>query len=260
MSAAKVEPESGPRPTPSTLLLLALLLAPLAPIHKALPAIALVLASVSAIGPYRSNAQSQARLAVFVGVLSLCSLFEVPYGIWIGVLVLGLASRRWKALAPRVGWLPQGRTSGGALLLSVATIVIAAAALTLWAASVDGFSDSTQELADAAADLPILVLILGTVGFVVINAVAEEIAYRGLAYEVATTAYSVPVAIAVQGVAFGAAHIAGFPAGALGVVLAAVYGIALGVLRHMTNGLRLPVLVHIAADSTIAVLFFTIVR
>jgi uncharacterized protein len=58
-----------------------------------------------------------------------------------------------------------------------------------------------------------------------------------------------------QAVAFGALHVAGFPAGAIGVVIAAGYGLVLGTLRMITGGLRYPIVAHVCADLTIAAWF-----
>ena len=137
-------------------------------------------------------------------------------------------------------------------------MVAAAVVLTVWALNTRSFGESTEELVASVRDLPLLVLVIGGVGFVAINAVAEEIAYRGFAYEAAINTLPPVAAIAVQGAAFGAVHIAGFPAGLLGVALATAYGVSLGALRYMTGGMSLPILVHIAADATIATLFITV--
>ena len=243
----------------ASLALVALLLVPLASISRVLPAAALAIALAVIWSGRQSAAWPETRLALFVAVFAVCSLTGIPYAIWIGVIVLFGAARLWTALAPPGGWVPGGERTRPAILFSGLIVVVAGVALTLWAATADSFADATEDLADAAADLPIAVLAVGAVGFVVINAVAEEIAYRGVAYEVAAGAFRTVPAIAIQGVAFGLAHIEGFPAGTTGVVLATLYGLSLGVVRHMTGGLRLPILVHIAADATIAVLFFTIV-
>ena len=57
--------------------------------------------------------------------------------------------------------------------------------------------------------------------------------------------------VGIQALSFGVAHIQGFPRGALGVALAAVYGLLLGVLRLRAGGLLAPVLAHIGADAVI---------
>jgi uncharacterized protein len=61
-------------------------------------------------------------------------------------------------------------------------------------------------------------------------------------------------AIFVQALSFGAQHVHGFPRGAAGVVLASVWAIGLGMLRRRAGGLLAPILAHIVADATIAVI------
>jgi membrane protease YdiL (CAAX protease family) len=46
----------------------------------------------------------------------------------------------------------------------------------------------------------------------------------------------------------------GFPAGAEGVALSFLYGLALGVIRLMTGGLWVAVIAHVATNATIAAL------
>ena len=57
-----------------------------------------------------------------------------------------------------------------------------------------------------------------------------------------------------QAVAFGTLHVAGFPSGLAGVGLTFGYGVVIGVMRHVSGGLRFPVLAHMTADAAIAVL------
>lgn len=92
------------------------------------------------------------------------------------------------------------------------------------------------------------------VAFVVVNAVTEEVAYRGIAFKAATRAFPPAGAILLPAVAFASSHLSGFPAGAVGVVPSFTYGVALGAIRHLTGGLKFGVLAHMAADATIAFL------
>ncbi len=58
-------------------------------------------------------------------------------------------------------------------------------------------------------------------------------------------------AVLAQAVAFGVIHAQGFPRGVVGMVMASIYGLMLGVLRLRARGLAAPVLAHICADATI---------
>ena len=58
----------------------------------------------------------------------------------------------------------------------------------------------------------------------------------------------------MQGVIFGIVHAQGFPNGVMGIVMASIYGIMVGWLRHLSRGMLWPVVAHIFADATIFLL------
>ena len=58
----------------------------------------------------------------------------------------------------------------------------------------------------------------------------------------------------MQALVFGAAHWAGFPSGWVGVLMAAAWGWALGVIRVRSGGMLLCYLVHVGANAVIGVL------
>ena len=81
--------------------------------------------------------------------------------------------------------------------------------------------------------------------------------FLGSLYAVTTSGRT---AVLVQAAAFGLLHLSGFPGGAVGVGLAAVYGVMLGVLRRRAGGLLAPYVAHVAADLTVFVLLLTWMR
>ena len=144
-----------------------------------------------------------------------------------------------------------GRWSGGrhwALLLAAPIGIL------LWFRSSDQIPEMTAELMDLARDLPTAGLVLAGVTFVTVNSVIEEMGYRGIAFEGASSIASPPLAIVSQAVAFGTFHVSGIPTGGPGVVLAFTYGLALGWIRHMSGGLLFPIVAHIVADAAILTL------
>jgi membrane protease YdiL (CAAX protease family) len=50
---------------------------------------------------------------------------------------------------------------------------------------------------------------------------------------------------------FGIGHLGGYPPGLLGALLATLYGVALGLLRHFSKGIGAAVVAHVFADATI---------
>jgi membrane protease YdiL (CAAX protease family) len=56
----------------------------------------------------------------------------------------------------------------------------------------------------------------------------------------------------LQALAFGAIHIRGFPRGWLGVGLACIYGLLMGVIRRRAGGMFAPWIAHVFTDVVIA--------
>ena len=97
--------------------------------------------------------------------------------------------------------------------------------------------------------------IVGTaIVFPLLNAALEEIVFRGLLFDSVGALWGNMVAVAVSAAFFGSGHMQGYPSGALGAVLAGLFGLATGWLRMTTGGIGLCWLVHIAADATIFIL------
>lgn len=94
-------------------------------------------------------------------------------------------------------------------------------------------------------------LLLAGAVFCTINAVAEELIFRGILWEVIAREWGQATALVVTSGLFGLVHLHGYPPGPTGAVLAGLYAIALGILRWWTGGLGLAIACHIAADATI---------
>jgi uncharacterized protein len=187
-------------------------------------------------------------------LILLTGLTGLPFGIWLVVGLMWLASRRVVFLQPEGGWLPLGHATLLAWVLTGVVVVLAGVGLTVWALTTEQFGESTLELVEVARGLSPVLLVLAMMVFVLLNAVTEELAYRGVAFEAAAGAFSPGLAVLLQALAFGTLHVAGFPAGSMGVGLAFGYGLVLGTIRHLTSGLRAPIIAHMAADATIALL------
>ncbi len=144
----------------------------------------------------------------------------------------------------------------GILWLAALTVVVAAAALVGWQHLTGGGVPATYTSIVARTPMPVLVP-LG-IAFVIVNAAAEEVAFRGIFLNtLQASGMSPAAAIAVQALSFGALHLHGFPSGAIGATLAGFYGVTLGVIRLRSRGLLLPWITHVAADATIVVLVLT---
>ena len=235
--------------------LLALTLVPLGQVFLFVGIVGGVLAAVvMAIGVKRAD-RGAVRLAAMTLLLALVGSIGLPFGIWFAVAGIWLWSRAVPEIAPARGWLPAGTSSPMLWWLTAAIVLIAGFGLTMWSQIVsDPGQGTTGQLIDAARTVPAWAVALFVIVFVPVNAVTEEVAYRGIAFESATTFLPAIPAIVAQAVAFGTLHLAGFPSGLAGVGLTFGYGVVIGVMRHVSGGLRFPVLAHMAADAAIAVL------
>jgi membrane protease YdiL (CAAX protease family) len=87
--------------------------------------------------------------------------------------------------------------------------------------------------------------------FSVLNASFEEWTFRVVLYDAVKAWWGKWSALLATAVLFGAGHLAGYPPGIVGAVLAGFYGLALGWVRMETGGIGLPLAAHIVADATI---------
>lgn len=258
MAQASEAPKSGREPkarlgirSTRGLALVGLALVPLGEANIGLGALGGIVATITVVMGIQRGDGPTVRVASMSLLLAVIGLLGVPLGIWVVIGVMWLASRWVPAFEPGAGWLPRGRSTPLTWLLTGMTVAAAGTGLALWARWTDDFGQSTMEMVAAARRLPALTLVFAVIVFVIVNAVTEEVAYRGIAFEAAAI-FPPIAAVAAQAVAFGTLHIAGFPAGAVGVGLAFAYGLMLGILRHLSGGLRLPVIAHMGADATIA--------
>ena len=68
----------------------------------------------------------------------------------------------------------------------------------------------------------------------------------------------IKIIIILQAIVFAVAHLWGVPNGIIGMFLAFIYGIFLGVMRYLARGLLMPIVTHIAADMTIFIILLDI--
>jgi membrane protease YdiL (CAAX protease family) len=157
-----------------------------------------------------------------------------------------------------VGWLARGQIDRRTAGSMVVAMVIPAIALTGWFFLVH--PNVEGELAQIPS-MSVPLLALGGLVFAAGNALMEEFIWRGVLMEALDSAFGPgSLSIVLQGASFGVAHYGGFPRGALGVSMATVYGIMIGVIRRRSRGLMAPFVTHIVADVVIFVLILTVIR
>ena len=146
-------------------------------------------------------------------------------------------------------WLLRGRASPATWLLFAITIPLAAGALIVWANLVQ---PDLRIYADMIPGDTLGIVLAAAIVFAVFNAIAEEVVFRGVLWQaLADTGLGSSAVLIIQAVAFGILHFGGVPSGVAGIVLATIYGLALGGIRYLSRGLLMPVVVHIFADLTI---------
>jgi membrane protease YdiL (CAAX protease family) len=166
----------------------------------------------------------------------------VPLGAYL-VLVAALGPLR-----RTVRWNRVGRLGGAVLAATGAISAVSAAALLLYDAV---FRPDLEPLSrQLPLGLPLPVPVTGLL-FAVVNALLEEVIFRGVLQDALAARVGTAGAVVLQAVAFGVGHAHGYPPGTVGIGLAMVYGILLGALRHRAGGLLAPWLAHVCADATI---------
>jgi hypothetical protein len=166
--------------------------------------------------------------------------------------IAAILGRRFRTLRPLTK-LPRGSLDRDVRWMVAAVVVVAAAGIATWvaAAGPDAYSEGTRLAVRQARAQPIWIVAPVGVLFAVANAGAEEAFFRGAFMGGLTDSVGLSAALPIQALSFGLLHLGGFPSGFVGVVLAAAYGVMLGLLRIRARGLLAPWMAHALADLAI---------
>jgi membrane protease YdiL (CAAX protease family) len=211
--------------------------------------------------------QRRAPGASSLGLLFVTCLALALTGIGPQQVVFGLAFAVYAVVASRVPWfreatrwLSVGHLDGRLVALSAAFAVISGVTLLLW------YVTARPDLADLARtfvpDWPLWSLVPAALVFSIVNAAAEEAAYRGVVFGALQKArITARVALVLQAVASAALHFrGGFPRGVVGVGLTFAYGLVLGELCRRAGGLVVPFITHVLTDLVIVTIVLALVR
>jgi CAAX protease family protein len=148
-------------------------------------------------------------------------------------------------------WARWGSFDATVCFLSLAAWLLAAAALLSWYLLLHpNIADILEAFVPAQ---PLGLLIAGGLVFSMVNAAVEEGAYRGVILHALDRSLGPGfAALLLQALAFGAIHIRGFPRGWVGVGLACIYGLLMGVIRRRAGGMFAPWIAHVFTDVVIA--------
>jgi membrane protease YdiL (CAAX protease family) len=176
-----------------------------------------------------------------------------PYLLLIPLLCYSVPVLVVPNLRSAIGYLHIGRFDRHVKLLALCFIFVPAIALFIWYRAIG--PDLAVHLAHVPA-MPIWMLPFAGLGFALGNAAVEEFAYRGIILQSLESAAGPGIlSLLTQAWLFGALHYReGFPNGAWGVAMTAVYGIMLGVVRRRSQGMLAPWVVHVFADCVIFII------
>jgi len=258
---SRVQPDSKGRNTSVSLtLLLFFAVFPLLQsrlLWAVLASVALGLTCASVRWRAQANMHLGALTCLLLGTLSLFGSMKFwPLApILAGATYLVIAKRAavFGGLPP---WFGRGRLDRSIWLLIGASVLISSTALVLWFVLLE--PDYSDMLRTLFPKLPAALLFAGVVVFAMMNAALEEFMYRGVAMgalDATLGAGTVPVLL--QAAVFGIVHIGGFPRGAVGVALATIYGLMMGVLRRRSAGMLAPWIAHVCTDVSIGLLLLS---
>jgi uncharacterized protein len=189
---------------------------------------------------------------ILFGLLVITALIPAlrpwPLYLFVPVSVYGLVVYWLPPLRQTTGWFGFGQLS---FFVGLVTAVLLAATVTALLVFQELFKPNLDRLLkNLPLWLPGHILVVVAVASA-LNALLEEVVFRGVFLDALGSLFGVPRAILFQGLVFGLAHFEGYPPGPVGVALAAIFGVAMGALRYFSGSLFAPWIVHTAADATI---------
>lgn len=181
----------------------------------------------------------------------LSFLYIVPIVLYAAVVRFAPSIRR------ETTWLTWGAVTPRLVAGALAVVVVSGAALVGWYWLV---RPDIAAFTRFIPEWPLPLLLLGGLGFAVLNGIVEEVIFRGIVWDGVAALVPVPAALlAVQAVFFGTAHFWGVPSGIIGAVLATVYGVMLGIIRQRSGGLGMAIVTHVFADLVIFCILLDII-
>ncbi len=188
------------------------------------------------------------------------ALCKWPFILLVPVLLYFSLMLPVRRLRSSLLWLHPGRFRGDVILLVFATALISGFGLYLWHR---WMAPDISFHIGAMPSMPVWVFPFAGLAFALGNAAVEEIVFRGAVMQATDSAVGAgSTSVLIQGWLFGAMHyLRGFPNGLWGVIMAAVYGIMLGVVRRRSAGMLAPWLSHFFADIVIfSILAFIVLK
>jgi hypothetical protein len=177
----------------------------------------------------------------------------------LGVVVCVVTVQKIEWLQAARSWLRIGSFNSQDKILATISVLVSSAGLLGWyLLSTPNLSDIVDMFVPKA---PLGILLIGAFLFSMVNAAVEECVYRGALLPALDNVLGQGLAsLLLQAIAFGALHIHGFPRGTVGVLLATIYGVMMGIIRRKSGGVLAPWVAHVLTDLVIVAVVLTIAR
>lgn len=233
--------------------LLALALGPVLPDRQAVLGGAGGVVLLSALASGVPGSRFSRVAAAVAGALCLYWGLAREWFVWPAYLLAPLAAAGLLAWAAGFGGdlraaLAKGRLARTEWVLIGGIACVSALALVAWTVLLK--PDLSRQIALLPA-WPLPALVGAGLAFSVINALLEEVVWRGILQTWLHAIVGPALAVVIQALSFGASHYGGFPSGFAGMGLAFIYGLMIGALALRSRGLLAPIIAHIAADAVI---------
>ncbi len=198
------------------------------------------------------------HLCLFLNLFVAMIFLRIPYSQVVFALMIGiylLIVATVPDLRAGLRFFRWGNFGREAWLLCIGSGMLSGTALLGW--FVLTRPDFSVLIRNFLPNLPLPALIFGGIGFAMVNALVEEVVYRGVVFGVLVeSGLSLAVILPLQAVAFGTIHMGGVPSGWIGVGLASLYGFLMGLIRLRSKGLLAPWAGHVLTDLVIVTIVF----
>jgi membrane protease YdiL (CAAX protease family) len=183
-------------------------------------------------------------------LLPLLAGTNAPWPVPQAVVLLALiALLRTPRMHPYATWARRGLWDRHLLKWIIVYSIVPAIALVVWRYTT---TDRLERFQALIPHVPWWAVVAGLPMYAAFNAAYEEVLFRGALMEGLDRSLGPGFAsIAIQAIVFGMCHYEGFPSGWIGIGLATIYGLMMGHVRRMAQGLLAAWIAHVVADTVI---------
>jgi hypothetical protein len=210
-------------------------------------AVALVLGLAAVLRAHHAITAGLGALAFLVPLLAgTYAPWPLPQAVVLLVLIVVL---RTPSMHRYATWARRGLWNRDILKWVIGYSIVPAIALVVWRYTT---SDHLERFQAVIPPVPWWAVAAGLPVYAAFNAAYEEVLFRGALMEGLDGVLGPGTpSIAIQAVVFGMCHYQGFPSGWVGIGLATIYGLMMGHVRRIAQGLLAAWIAHVVADTVI---------